>query len=71
MSIRRGKTAKLPEIIIVPNGGPPQLITKQGLRIAARLSRKAGLCHPYEGIEIMGGKEYFKRPEMLYLFTVI
>ncbi len=55
--------AKLRGIIMFPNGELPRLITKQGLRIAGGLSRKAGLRHLYEGIEIMGGKEYFKRPK--------
>ncbi len=44
---------------------------KQGLRIAAGLSRMAGLNHLYEGIEIMGGKEYFYTSEMLYILTAI
>ncbi len=50
-----------------PNGEPPQIIDKQGLRIAGGLSRKAGLRHLYEGIEIMGGKEYFKRSEVFVI----
>ena len=45
---------------------------KQGLRIAAGLSRMAGLRYLYyEGIEIMGGKEYFYTSEMLYILTAI
>ena len=59
--------AKLRGIIMFPNGELPRLITKQGLRIAGGLSRKAGLRHLYEGIEIMGGKEYFKRSEVFVI----
>jgi len=50
-----------------PNGEPPRIINLQGLRIAGGLSRKAGLRHLYEGIEIMGRKEYFERSEVFII----
>ncbi len=58
---------KLPSIIMFPKGQPPRNIKQQPLRIATELSRNANLCHFHEGIEIMGGKEYFKRSEIVVL----
>ncbi len=59
--------AKLRGIIMLPNEEPPRIINKQGLRIAGGLSRKAGLRPLYEGIEIMGRKEYFERSEVFVI----
>ena len=54
---------KLRNVIKFLNGQPPRIINRQPLRITIGLSRNACQRHLNKGIEIRGGKEYFKGSE--------